>query len=262
MKKYFLLPVVFLFLASCAPQKWQRTDDGVIVNSPDPTGKGAGKIIVEVVNERIFHVKAAPGNYFSKEKSLCVVNNSRSADFETTEKGGSLLLSTSEIKAEISLETGRIIFRDKNDKILLAEPESGGKAFTPVKVEGTSGWSMSQVFKSPADEAFYGLGQHQSDEFNYKGLNESLYQYNTKVSIPFVVSNRNYGLLWDNYSLTKFGDPRNYSDMDLFKLYDENGEEGGLTATYYVNSDPNNVFIKRKESAIDYENLTTIKEIS
>lgn len=260
MKRILLLPAITFLLLSCVPQKWQKTDNGVIINSSDPSGKGAKIITVDVVNERIFHVKATPGKYFSKMKSLCVINNSRSADFEATEKEGSLLLSTSEIKAEISLETGRIIFRDKNDKVLLKEPDAGGKYFTTVEVEGTSGWSMSQVFKSPADEAFYGLGQHQSDEFNYKGLNESLYQYNTKVSIPFIVSNRNYGILWDNYSLTKFGDPRNYSDMNLFKLSDDNGEEGGLTATYFINSDPGNIFIKRKESAIDYENLTTIKK--
>lgn len=104
------------------------------------------------------------------------------------------------------------------------------------------------------------MGQHQSDEFNYKGRNEILYQYNTKVAVPFVVSNKNYGLLWDNYSVTKFGDPRDYSDMNLFTLYDSNGEEGGLSATYYTNSDTSQVFVDRKEPAIDYENLTTIKK--
>ena len=260
MKKYFILPVLILGLISCTGNRWQKTANGVTITLPDTTGKGAAKISVEVVNERIIHIIASPEDVFSKDKSLCVVLNPRSAGFDVTEKERSLLLSTSEIKAEISLETGRIIFKDSNDNILLAEKENGGKTFTPFLVEGTSGYKMRQVFESPEDEAFYGLGQHQSDEFNYKGLNESLYQYNTKVAVPFIVSNRNYGILWDNYSLTKFGDPRDYSEMDLFKLYDDNGEEGGLTATYYVNSDKKNVFIQRKESAIDYENLTTIKK--
>ncbi|MGD0342105.1 MAG: TIM-barrel domain-containing protein, partial [Bacteroidales bacterium] len=103
------------------------------------------------------------------------------------------------------------------------------------------------------------LGQHQSGEFNWKGKNESLYQYNTKVSVPFIISNRNYGILWDNYSLTKFGDPRDYSQMDLFKLYDKYGKEGALTASYYIDSDTNKVFIERKESTVDYEDLTTVK---
>jgi|WetSurMetagenome_2_1015567.scaffolds.fasta_scaffold00004_124 alpha-D-xyloside xylohydrolase len=259
MKKIFFLTAVFLITASCATRQWQKTDNGVIISLSDPSGKSARKVSVEVVNERIIHVVASPGKIISGNKSLCVVNNTLNTSFDVAEKEGSLLLSTSEIKAEISLKTGRLIFRDSTDRILLAEPEAGGKSFSPVTVEGTSGYSMQQVFSSQSDEAFYGLGQHQSDEFNYKGLNESLYQYNTKVSIPFVVSNRNYGILWDNYSLSKFGDPRDYSQINLFRLYDDNGEEGALTATYYVRSDPGNVFIKRKESAIDYENLTTVK---
>ncbi|HCO67014.1 MAG TPA: alpha-xylosidase, partial [Dysgonomonas sp.] len=109
-------------------------------------------------------------------------------------------------------------------------------------------------------ESFYGLGQHQADEFNYKGKNEVLFQYNTKVSVPFFVSTKNYGILWDNYSLTKFGDPRDYADLDQFKLFDKSGNEGGLTATYMVNGNPDNVFVERKESQIDYENLETVKK--
>ena len=80
------------------------------------------------------------------------------------------------------------------------------------------------------------------------------------MSVPFVVSNKNYGLLWDNYSVTKFGDLRDYSEMDLFKLYNSKGEEGSLSGIYYTNSDTNQVFVNRNESSIDYENLETIKK--
>ena len=31
------------------------------------------------------------------------------------------------------------------------------------------------------------------------------------VAIPFVVSTRNYGILWDNNSITRFGNPKPYS---------------------------------------------------
>ncbi len=179
--------------------------------------------------------------------------------FTVRQKKDTLVVSTARITAKVSIVTGQVIFCDENNKVILSEKAGGGKSFVPINVEGTSGYTMGQVFDSPSDEAFYGLGQHQSDEFNYKGLNESLYQYNTKVSVPFIVSNRNYGILWDNYSLTKFGDPRDYSEMDLFRLYDNNGQEGGLTATYYIDSDTSKIFVRRKESSIDYENLTTIK---
>ena len=63
------------------------------------------------------------------------------------------------------------------------------------------------------EEGIYGLGQHQSDEFNYKGKNEELFQYNTKVSVPFIVSTDNYGILWDSYSLCRFGNPEPYKQL-------------------------------------------------
>jgi alpha-D-xyloside xylohydrolase len=260
MKNILLLTIATFLFTSCIQKRWEKTDNGIIIHLKDKSGKGAKLLKLEPVNDQIIHVIASPTTKISKDKSLCVVGApSQEIKYDVTESNNTLSLSTAKIKAVVSLSTGQIVFKNPNDEVLLAEPEAGGKSFSPFSIEGTDGYSMRQIFDSPDDEAFYGLGQHQSEEFNYKGLNESLYQYNTKVSIPVVVSNNNYSILWDNYSLTKFGDPRDYSQINLFRLFDKNGEEGGLTATYYINSDPNNIFVQRKESSIDYENLTTIK---
>ncbi|OFY66483.1 MAG: alpha-xylosidase [Bacteroidetes bacterium RBG_13_43_22] len=261
LKKLLLLILPGLLLTGCIKESWEETTSGIIVNLKGKTGKDTRKIKLDVINDRIIHVVASPVNGFSDDKSLIIAENRNLTlpVFRVKGNNDSVTVSTSEINARVSLSSGQIVFYDKNYNTILKEPEYGGKSFKPFSVEGTDGYSLHQVFESPEDEAFYGLGQHQSDEFNYKGLNEILYQYNTKVSIPFVVSNKNYGLLWDNYSLTKFGDPRDYSQMDLFKLYDDNGGEGGLTATYYINSDPERIFVQRKESLVDYENLETIK---
>ena len=260
MRRLLLIPALVILFNMCSQTTWQKTDDGVVIKLRPGSPEIPRQMKLEVVNEEIVHVIASPEKGFSDEKSLCVIDqDSHETAFQVRQERDTLVLSTNKVRVKVSLETGQLTFCDINDNVLLREYQGGGKKFTPVNVEGTDGYSLSQVFESPPDEAFYGLGQHQSDEFNYKGLNESLYQYNTKVSVPFIVSNRNYGILWDNYSLTKFGDPRDYSQMDLFRLYDENGEEGGLTATYYINSDTSNVFVRRKESAIDYENLTTVK---
>lgn len=55
------------------------------------------------------------------------------------------------------------------------------------------------------------------------------------------------------------GDPRDYMQMDLFTLYDDEGKAGGLTASYYTEGDTARVFVRRTESSIDYENLETVK---
>ncbi len=260
MKKAPLIILIAFFLTSCYQQGWRKTDNGLIIRLKRENASGPVKIKAEVISAGIIHVIASPRKGFSTDKSLCVTGKSISpTPFRVTRDTDNLILSTSEIKARISLESGQVVFLDENNNIILTEQKNGGKTFSPISVEGTDGYTMRQVFESPDSEAFYGLGQHQSDEFNYKGLNESLFQYNTKVSIPFILSTRNYGILWDNYSFTKFGDPRDYSQMDLFNLYGDKGENGGLTASYYTDSDPDKIFIRRKESSVDYEDLTSIK---
>jgi len=260
MKRLFVIPVAVLMFTMCSQTVWKKTDNGVVIKLSSGRSEIPATIRLEIVNEEIIHVTASPVKGSQKEESLSVpVRGPGSVSFSAKQVADTLVVSTGKLTVKVSLTTGELTFGDENGNIVLKEKKGGGKAFDPVNVEGAAGYTVRQVFESPSDEAFYGLGQHQSDEFNYKGLNESLYQYNTKVSVPFIVSSRNYGILWDNYSLTKFGDPRDYSQINLFRLYDDNDEEGGLTATYYTDSDTSAVFVRRKEPSIDYENLTTVE---
>jgi alpha-D-xyloside xylohydrolase len=247
-----MLPL--LVLTACQ-QKVEKTETGMIVHL---SGDNARMIKLDVVTPRIIHVSATPEKHFSDRKSLVVIDTlSKVTDWEMSQDNEVAILKTQYVHAIVNINSGEVKFTSPDGTPILAEKQGGGKSFVESSTEKGL-YEIRQVFESPEDEAFYGLGQHQSDEFNYKGRNEELYQYNTKVSIPFVVSNKNYGLLWDNYSLTRFGDKRAYADMNQFKLFDKNGKEGALTATYLVNSDPANVFVERSENAIDYENLTTV----
>lgn len=257
--KLMFLALFAVFLLHSCGSAYEKTADGVIVTVSNSSPDGAKKICLQVVNDNIIHVKATPTGKFSDRKSLMsVLNNTQTTGWTVEEKDGLIELKTAKLVASISLSTGEVAFLDLDGNPILAEQQGGGKSFQPIEIDGKKAFAMKQVFESPDDEAFYGLGQHQSDEFNYKGKNETLYQYNTKVSVPFVVSSKNYGILWDNYSLTRFGDSRAYDQINQFKLYDKTGKEGGLTATYMVDSNPDNVFVERVETAIDYENLETV----
>lgn len=258
MKKLWLLVVMCLALASCTQQSWEKTQNGAVIRLKAASKSEASTVKVSVVNDNIIRVTAVPGKSFSKAGSLVVIDQETTPQFTVLKEEGSIIVATSGVNARVSLATGQVTFTGEDGSLLLQERE-GGRRFTPFEAEGTQGYTMQQVWESPANEAFFGLGQHQSDEFNYKGRNEELFQYNTKISLPVVVSDRNYAILWDNYSLSRFGDPREYANLDLFKLYNAKGEEGGLTATYLTNSDPGNIFVERTEAAIDYENLETVK---
>jgi len=261
MKRSWILFTIALtgaLLISCTSGHYQKTDNGIDVTLKPSSAAGPQLVRLQVINANIIRVSATPGDNFPDPNSLAVLpREGVESPFIVTESRETVDLVTDSIIASVSLRTGSVQFLDKLGNPILQELVNGGKTFAPVSADNTTGYSFRQVFESPDDEAFFGLGQHQSDEWNYKGKNEVLYQYNTKVSIPFIISNHNYGILWDNYSLTKFGDPRDYLNLSQFTLYNHDGEEGGLTATY-VKAD-GETFIERDETEIDYENLTDVK---
>ena len=151
--------------------------------------------------------------------------------------------------ASISLAAAEAV----GQEVLKERP--GSRELSPVTVEDQKGdhrfLATRQVWESPADEAFYGLGQHQQGVMNYKGHDVQLAQHNIDVGIPLVVSSRNYGVLWDNNSITRLGDPRPYGMIaDQFIVRDATGRFGGLTASYYQNDQ---LKVQRQETEVNYE---------
>jgi len=253
--------MAFLFLSlSMLNAGVVKDGKGIVVQIKKSQSQKFVQVRLQPVTPDIIRVSATEGKSFSTKPSLIVTNlNVKTPAFTVSEDAQFVSLKTEKLIAKVSLKTGEVSFFDLSGRAILKENAGGGKTFTSIQDGGKPAVAVRQVFESPEDEAFYGLGQHQSDEFNYKGKNEVLYQYNTKVSVPFVLSNKNYGLLWDNYSLTRFGDPRDYAQLSQFKLYDEEGKEGGITATYYNEPDLKKAVVKRTEKTIDYENLETQK---
>ena len=229
--KLFLLSAL-LVLGACA-DVYKVTENGVSVKVQQPSEDGPTLVRLEVLGEKIIHMSATPERKFADPESLVIIPAKEKTGFAVEQNEDTITVSTSEIKANVLASTGEVWFTDMDGKVLLREDEGGGKSFSPIEVEGTRGYSFRQVFESPEDEAFYGLGQHQADEFNYKGKNEELFQYNTKVSVPFIVSNKGYGVLMDSYSMMRFGNPSDYKQLsEVFNLYDQTGKEGCLTGTY------------------------------
>ena len=92
---------------------------------------------------------------------------------------------------------------------------------------------MQAEFEPAAGEALYGLGAHQNGFMNYAGRDVDMYQLNTVDVVPFLVSSRGYGLLWDNTSHTKFGDLQaGRARPGRRTCSTPTGKPGGLTGTY------------------------------
>lgn len=253
MKPRIIILLFIAFMLISCTSAYRQTESGVIVKVQEPTEDGPRLVRLEVLGDKLIHVSATPEKNFSDPQSLVIVPQSGTSEYTVTEDEGIVSVSTVAVVARVSLKTGEVWFTDLDGNLILAEQTGGGKSFEPIEVEGTNGYSFRQVFESPEDEAFYGLGQHQADEFNYKGKNEELFQYNTKVSVPFIVSNKGYGVLMDSYSMMRFGNPSDYKQLgEVFKLYDAHGEEGCLTGTYVPE---NGQTIVRAEPELYFEYL-------
>ena len=231
---------------------------------------GIRRIKVEAVTDKIIRVRATAENQFPQKQSLIVVpQEGKKIHSSIATEGNTITLTTKELRTAIDRTTGHISFYDKNGKLLLKEAQSGtsikpfrvtereiGVAQRPLSEAELNGYTWQLSFDSPKEEAFYGLGQHQSGDMNYKGKNEDLFQYNTKVSTPFVVSNRGYGILWDSYSYCRFGKAEEYRQLgDVFQLTNKEGKTGCLTGTY---TERGGRTISRDEDSIYFENSETI----
>jgi alpha-D-xyloside xylohydrolase len=253
MRKVILSICVFLAALMLSCSKFEKLSDGVVIKPSD--GKGVKAVKLRVVSDEIIQVIATPADTFSREKSLMVLPNlDTSTNWKAEESDGVVHITTPKLHARVSLTTGEVEFTDASGQPLLKEKAGGGKTFEPVSIQGENDYHISQVFESPQDESFYGLGAHQNGQMDYKGQDVELAQHNIVDVVPFLYSSKNYGILWDNYSISKFGDPREYGELNTVALYDKDGNPGGLTADYYVED---KIKKSKVEDVINYEFLET-----
>ena len=230
---HITIVVIISALTSCAGREYKALDNGVVVNVREYKEGGPQKVRLSVMSDRIIRVTATPDKSFHDRNSLIILPDTAASniDFVVRNHKDEVELQTAGLSAFVRKADGIVRFADAGGNRITKETVPA--LFTPITVDGTHGYSTINRFDTDIDEGLYGLGQHQSDQWNYKGQNEELYQYNTKISIPFVISSRGYGILWDSYSMGRFGNTEPYSQLNrLFKLYDKNGNPGSLTGTY------------------------------
>ncbi|KAA2240031.1 DUF5110 domain-containing protein [Chitinophaga agrisoli] len=261
-KRFLPVMLCMLIMYACQAGNVERLKDGLLIHLPTPINNGPRQVKLQVVTDKIIHVSAGPGENMATTPSLmAVVTGSPEVDWTSEEKNGEVILKTNALTATVSLGTGQVVFRDMAGNIILQEAAPNGPVFTPVTIDGKNLYRIRQAFASPADEALYGLGQPQTGVMNYKDQDVDLTQYNSIAAVPFLLSSRHYGILWDNYSITRFGDDRPYAQLGDLTLYDKDRQPGGLTATYTSAQQPDNIYLQRQEQQIDYAFLPDMKKI-
>ncbi|MCC9167008.1 TIM-barrel domain-containing protein [Pontibacter harenae] len=254
---YLLLLVALSSFSGPKIKSFQKLEDGVLVRLEKEAAGDPQYLKLRVISDKIIQVVATPAAEFEDAPSLMVLDNLKAeGQWDVKEEAKGLVLNTKSLRVEVAANTGEVTFYDRNGNLVLQENYSSKNTFSPVELlNNEKSYSLHKAFKSTPDEALYGLGQHQTGLMNYKGWQVDLTQYNSVAVIPFLVSSKNYGILWDNNSITKFGDIRPYQELSKLKLYTKDQQPGGLTATYASAPNAGKAPIVRQEKEIKYEFL-------
>jgi alpha-D-xyloside xylohydrolase len=102
--------------------------------------------------------------------------------------------------ADVRREPVIAFTRADTGQLLLEETRSHFASPAPRSYRHAAGdtFRLEQTFASDPHEKLYGLGQPQHGLLDLKGTTIALCQQNTHVSIPFLLSSRGYGFLWNN----------------------------------------------------------------
>jgi alpha-D-xyloside xylohydrolase len=242
-------------LAACGSAvagTFEQTASGLVIK---PDSGAAKEIRLELMGNNIVHVLKLDQGGKSLTPSLMTVAKPCECAFTVNRKGDTVTLKASKIAVAVSLATGSLQFADPGGKAFLSQ---ASESIEPIDVGGKPFVAIKQGFNHGTKDAFYGLGQHQNAQMNLNGEDVLLAQHNMIAAVPFVVSDKNYGVLWDNNAISRFGNPRPYGPLkrDL-KLIDAEGKPGGLTARYYVDG---KLALTRQESDIAYQYLKDLDE--
>jgi alpha-D-xyloside xylohydrolase len=159
---------------------------------------------VAVCGDALLHVASRPaGAPAAAESQPWMLANAEAcpgAPFQFSQANGVSKLTTSRLAVSLSERDGNLTIKTIEGGTLLRERGGIQRTYLPSAASGL--YHIEDRFSPDATEAFYGLGQHQSGMFNYRGGTVELGQNNTDIAIPLLVSSKGYAILWNTASFS------------------------------------------------------------
>ena len=196
-----LLLSVTIFLTSPAnSQTIERQKTGVLL------GVKEMDVRVSVCDDMILHITVRPKGTNPARPSLTIDRKWHTVPWTFTRSDSTCVVRARNISAKIHPSSGAIEFFGSDGNLLTREDPQYPHALSAARVAGEQVFTIAQRFLPSPDEGMYGLGQFEYGIMNLRGHHITLIQNNRHVVVPFLLSSRNYGILWDNYSHTEFDD--------------------------------------------------------
>lgn len=172
-----------------------KEEKKIVVNLTD------GKLYFYPLTENTLRVKFVRPPFNDSLPEWIYTTHEKSVVYHVEKEKDTLSILLSGISAKINLKNGLVTFFSPEGKVILQER---GRQLTPSMVQNVNTYCALQRFYSPEEEHQFGLGQFQDGYLNVKGLSRRLTQVNTQIAVPMLISDKGYGVLWNNYGLTDF----------------------------------------------------------
>lgn len=196
--------------------------------------QGEKLLRIRFMSSSIVRVSYTEGREFHDRSSRIVVVKPELVSVKFQETATEFRLASGALTVEVNKQSGALRYLDAEGRVLMREPQPGGKLLTPKdvhrnifakdgevataqSVDGAraAGVAYRSVFDRKAfeaqlgfvfapDEALFGLGSHEEGYGNLRGRSRDLYQQNMKAVVPFLVSTHGYGVLMDCGSAMRF----------------------------------------------------------
>ena len=154
------------------------------------------------------------------------------------------------LKAVVNTRNGNIKYKDSQGNVILSE-SARSRSAKAGKTGSLNSLAVSLSFVTGPDEFLFGTGQFQDGYLNIRGLTRRLTQVNTQISIPMIISNKGYGILWNNYGLTDYNPSETVIEL-------EQGGSDGTSVTVNATGTAGNV--RERRFFNDFNGELTIKK--
>jgi alpha-D-xyloside xylohydrolase len=116
-----------------------------------------------------------------------------------------------QITVTLTGNLGQLIFSRTSDgqEVLKERHKTTAEYLGHTFIPNGGTWKIEQRFFADDAEKLYGLGQRQHGYLNQKGCVLDLMHRNTETSIPFMISSKGYGFLWNHPGLGRVDLGRN-----------------------------------------------------
>lgn len=196
-------------------------------------------LLIEPWGSHSVRVRAFPDQHYREQNNALLSKPLVENCQLKKEKDGTTILINGDLKVVLD-HRKRLTFYDRKNKVLLKEyirlravkHDDGSEDVGTVQITkdfnstlklrsreyksiGNS-FQITARFESNNNEKIYGMGQYQHEYLDLKYTTLELAQRNSQISIPFYVSNLNYGFLWNNPGIGKVSFSKNLTEWNMF----------------------------------------------